>query len=76
MKRCRNSPCGGVVMILAAVPFGREPGRDLAVVVAVTCDLTMYAFFGIGPDYDVRSLTAPVPGEAPRAAASFNFALQ
>ena len=40
-------------MIFAAFPLGREPGRDLAVMVAVDFDLTMYAFFGIGPDDDV-----------------------
>lgn len=35
----------GVAMILAAIPFGRESGRTLAV--EVTCDLFMYAFIGI-----------------------------
>lgn len=61
------TPWGGV-MILAAFPFGRDPGRALAA--AVTCDLFMYAFFGRGSDYKVRPRTAPPHGERPRATAA------
>ncbi len=41
-----------------------------------TFNLFMDMFLGLRQDYMIQSHTAPPHGEAPRAAASFNFALR
>ena len=78
MKRRRSSPRGGGAEHAGLMPSGPASGPPVAgrVVVGVDDAVDMYDVFLMGPEPALRTPPHVDLGEAPRAAASFNHALQ